>query len=93
MVAIFLSSISPLLLSQTLKHTKAKTNHVLEGFNLFSLPFFFFQYADKVFDEENSSVRESSNDEKEGSNQKWREKCSVHTLRGRELPPQLLHSY
>ena len=93
MVAIFLSSISPLLLSQTLKHTKAKTNHVLEGFNLLSLLFFFFQYADKVFDEENSSVRESSNDEKEGSNQKWREKCSVHTLRGRELPPQLLHSY
>ena len=92
MVAIFLSSISPLLLSQTLKHTKAKTNHVLEGFNLFSL-LFFFQYADKVFDEENSSVRESSNDEKEGSNQKWGEKCSIHTLRGRELPPQLLHSY
>ena len=87
MVAIFLSSISSLLLSQTLKHTKANTNHVIEGFNLFSLLFFFFQYADKVFDEENSSVRESSNDEKEGSNQKWREKCSVHTLRGRELPP------
>ena len=42
MVAIFLSSISPLLLSQTLKHTKAKTNYVLEGFNLFSLLFFFF---------------------------------------------------
>ena len=92
MVAIFLSSISRFLLSQTLKHTKAKTNYVLEGFNLFSL-LFFFQYADKVFDEENSSVRESSNDEKEGSNQRWREKCSIHTLRGRELPPQLLHSY
>ena len=40
MVAIFLSSISPLLLSQTLRHTKDETNHVLEGFNLFSLPFF-----------------------------------------------------
>ena len=39
---IFLSSISPLLLSQTLKHTKAETNNVLEGFNLFSLLFFFF---------------------------------------------------
>ena len=62
MAAIFLSSISPLLLSQTLKHTKAETNHVLEGFNLFYLLFFFFfQYANKVFDEDNSSVRESSN--------------------------------
>ena len=71
MVAIFLSSISRFLLSQTLKHTKAKTNHVLECFNLFSLLFFFFfQYGNQVFDEDNSSVRESSNDEKEGRNQK-----------------------
>ena len=60
MAGIFLSSISPLLLSQTLKHTKAETNHILEGFNLFSL-LFFYHYADKVFDEDNSSVRESSN--------------------------------
>nr|POE49771.1 hypothetical protein CFP56_74442 [Quercus suber] len=49
----------------------------------------------KVFDEDNLSVRESSNDrlmrKKEAI--RSREKISVHTLRGREVPPQLLHSY
>ena len=82
MAAIFLSSISPLLLSQTLKHTKAETNHVLEGFNLFSLFFFFFQYADKVFDEDNSSVRESSN------NTPMRKK---EAIRSREKNVQSIH--
>ena len=38
---IYISS-APLLLSQILKHIKVETNHVLEGFNLFSLLFFFF---------------------------------------------------
>ena len=83
MVAIFLSSISRFLLSQTLKHTKAETNHVLEGFNLFSLLFFFFQYADKVFDEDNSSMRESSND---------RLMRKKEAIRSREKNFQSIHS-
>ena len=83
MAAIFLSSISPLLLSQTLKHTKAETNNVLEGFNLFSLSFFFFfQYADKVFEEDNSSVRESSND---------RPMRKKEAIRSREKNVQSIH--
>ena len=82
MAGIFLSSISPLLLSQTLKHTKAETNHILEGFNLFSL-LFFYQYADKVFDEDNSSVRESSND---------RPMRKKEAIRSREKNVQSIHS-
>ena len=82
MAAIFLSSISPLLLSQTLKHTKAETNHILEGFNLFSL-LFFYQYADKVFDEDNSSLRESSND---------RPMRKKEAIRSREKNVQSIHS-
>ena len=83
MAGIFLSSISPLLLSQTLKHTKAETNHILEGFNLFSLLFFFYHYADKVFDEDNSSVRESSND---------RPMRKKEAIRSREKNVQSIHS-
>ena len=82
MAGIFLSSISPLLLSQTLKHTKAETNHILEGFNLFSL-LFFNHYADKVFDEDNSRVRESSND---------RPMRKKEAIRSREKNVQSIHS-
>ena len=82
MAEIFLSSISTLRLSQTLKHTQAETNHILEGFNLFSL-LFFYQYADKVFDEDNSSLRESSND---------RPMRKKEAIRSREKNVQSIHS-
>ena len=92
---IFLSSISPLLLSQTLKHTKAETNHVLEGFNLFSL-LFFFQYADKVFDEDNSSVRESSNDrlmrKKEAIKSREKNFQSIHSVEENHLHSCFTHT-
>ena len=96
MVAIFLSSISRFLLSQTLKHTKAKTNHVLEGFNLFSLLFFFFQYADKVFDEDNSSMRESSNDrlmrKKEAIRSREKNFQSIHSVEENYLRSCFIHT-